>query len=315
MKRQLSLKARQAANLSKKNNGDINRNPQKYITLQESFLIMQREKRISLAKRQILSAALKYAQQFDSSATLRTINAEWIKSFQLYLTTTPKFVGRGFLSNTTINDYMSKLRSLLSWCEGKELISRNPFCSLDISDRLPSDSKPKGHLTVDEVNSLIRTDCSNPIIKQAFLFACFTGLRIGDIRNLKWSDLQEDRSNLTLEIKMQKTGKPITIPLSDAARTWLPSRVGDYIFPLPAKSHVGKIIASWAKSAGINKHVTFHIARHTFATLSLSAGVDIYTISCLLGHSSVAVTQVYADIVSEEKLRAVNALSSLFTTS
>ena len=73
-----------------------------------------------------------------------------------------------------------------------------------------------------------------------------------------------------------------------------------------------KHIGLWLTAAGINKHITFHCARHTFATMMITIGVDIYTVSKLLGHSKVTTTQIYSKIIDKHKAEAVSKLDSLF---
>lgn len=81
---------------------------------------------------------------------------------------------------------------------------------------------------------------------------------------------------------------------------------------MPSNQYIGKILTNWAALAGIKKHVTFHVSRHTFATMALTAGSDIYTISKLLGHSYVKTTQIYAKVVDRKKEEAVDLMSKLF---
>ena len=84
----------------------------------------------------------------------------------------------------------------------------------------------------------------------------------------------------------------------------------DNVFDLP--STVNTLIKPWAKAAGISKHFTFHTDRHKFATMMLTLGADLYTVSKLLGHTSVRMTQVYAKIVNKKKDDAVNLTNGLF---
>ena len=116
---------------------------------------------------------------------------------------------------------------------------------------------------------------------------------------------------------MKKTKTPITLPLSTMALKWLPERGGaedtDKVFSLPTYSgFYGSVLTLWASKAGIKKNVTFHVARHTFATMELTAGADLYTVSKLLGHKQIVTTQVYAKIIDKKKVEAVDMVSNLF---
>ncbi len=120
---------------------------------------------------------------------------------------------------------------------------------------------------------------------------------------------------MQVEINQKKTGEPLYLPLSANALQWLPERGlakdSDKVFALPHVSTVEKFLPIWAKDAGINKHITFHVSRHTNATLMLSFGADIYTVSKLLGHTNVKTTQIYAKIVDENKRKAVNLIPEI----
>ena len=137
-------------------------------------------------------------------------------------------------------------------------------------------------------------------MKQAFLFSCLCGLRVSDIRKLKWNDLQKSGERIRIEIKMQKTKEPLYLPISDEALKWLPqqneAKGDDLIFPLTHEGTINKILQKWAKDAGIIKHISFHVSRHTHATMMLTLGADLYTVSKLLGHKNIATT--YGSVVA-----------------
>ena len=114
-----------------------------------------------------------------------------------------------------------------------------------------------------------------------------------------------------IETVQQKTGEPVYIPLSDNAIKWLPERTGERVFNLPHVSSIEKWLAQWSEDAGVKKHITYHVSRHTFATLTLTYGADLYTVSKLLGHSNIQTTQIYAKIVDENKRKAVNLIPEL----
>ncbi|MFR5475708.1 MAG: site-specific integrase, partial [Phocaeicola massiliensis] len=107
------------------------------------------------------------------------------------------------------------------------------------------------------------------------------------------------------------------LPLSRHAIRWLPERNGEgdesKIFDgLPAEPNINKVLAKWVETAKIAKKITYHTSRHTFATMMLTLGADLYTVSKLLGHANVKTTQIYAKIVDSKKVEAVNLVDSVF---
>ena len=88
-------------------------------------------------------------------------------------------------------------------------------------------------------------------------------------------------------------------------------KVYDFIFPLTHKRTINKILQKWAKDAGIIKHISFHVARHTHATMMLTLGADLYTVSKLLEHKNIATTQIYAKIVDKKKEEAISLIPNL----
>ena len=198
-----------------------------------------------------------------------------------------------------------------------DILPVNPAHKISYQDRPHRGDSTKQYLTLEEVKMLAATECKYDILKRAFMFACFCGLRNSDIRRLTWGQIHKMDNGKTyqVETRQQKTGEPLYLPLSENALQWLPKRGkaknSDFIFPLPHVSTVEKFLQRWAKDAGINKHVTFHVSRHTNATLMLYYGADIYTVSKLLGHTSVKTTQVYAKIVDENKRKAVNLIPDI----
>ena len=86
----------------------------------------------------------------------------------------------------------------------------------------------------------------------------------------------------------------------------------DHVFDLPATTHINILLKPSAKAAGIDKRFSFHTSRHTFATMLLTLGADIYTVSKLLGHTNVKTTQIYAKIVNKKKDDAVSLVDNIF---
>lgn len=165
------------------------------------------------------------------------------------------------------------------------------------------------------MKTLAAAKCPNEQVKAAFLFSCFCGLRLSDIEGLTWSAICQDGNTWRLEIRMQKTRQLIYLPLSDAARRYIPERgekgPESLVFDLPKRVTTQCDIRTWVKRAGITKNISFHCARHTFATLALTQGADLYSISKLLGHTNIATTQIYAAIIDQRKQEAANLLNGI----
>ena len=196
------------------------------------------------------------------------------------------------------------------------IIPANPFDKLPKNERLKKVQGNREYLTIEEVKQLVKTNCVQPVIKQAFLFSCFSGMRFGDVKNLKWGDIQTDNEGKKLiRYTQQKTKKDENLQISDEAVKFLPERGKakdkDFVFALNYNWTVNTILKSWASAAGITKRVTFHVGRHTNATLLLSLGVPIETVSKLLGHSDIQTTQIYAKVIDKNKRAAVSKLDGL----
>ena len=215
------------------------------------------------------------------------------------------------LSPNTRHLYYSLFSMAINEAVSRKLMDSNPMERISRRQKAAVRKRKSGRtfLDVDEVKSLIDTPCHDEDVKRAFLFAVATGLRCGDIRRLKWSDIR----NGVMRITMQKTGAPLRLKLNDTAKRWLPEKRGDgdSIFCLPSRALISKVVRQWRKDAGIDKPMSFHTSRHTFATLSLKSGADLYEVSKNLGHASISVTQVYADLVDESRDRAMDMLDSL----
>ena len=112
-------------------------------------------------------------------------------------------------------------------------------------------------------------------------------------------------------------GRGDYLPLSSQAMRYMPERGdaadNDNVFArLPKGQYLNDLIKAWAKEAGLSKHVTFHTSRHTFATMLLTLGADLYTVSKLLGHANVKTTQIYGKIVDQKKDDAVSRIDKAF---
>lgn len=246
-------------------------------------------------------------------ATLADIDHQWLTDFMIYLMNDYVTYKKTKLTNGTVDNYLRCLKAAFNVAVEEGIMPTNPMLALDRS-HLKGTTYEREFLSVDEVKKLIDTPCRRPDIKGAFLFSCFCGLRISDVRSLQWKHVVTTGDKMYLKITQFKTRRPLTIPLSRQAIKWMPERADagedDYIFPPLSKNMT--VLDDWAKEAGIKKHVTFHVSRHTFATMELTMGADIYTTSKLLGHTSVATTQIYAKVINSKKEEAVSLLDGAF---
>jgi len=247
---------------------------------------------------------------------LRDIDVEYCRGFINYLTNIhTTSTGKHFEKVSAQNIYRIFSRALNAAVK-RDILAVNPCSKLDDTDKIEVPPSQRTYLTIDEVKALIDTPCRNEEIKRAYLFSAFCGLRISDVCRLRWGNIVEDGGKTKIELVQKKTGTPLYQPLSQQALRWLPERGNkadnEAIFSLPTECPINDTLREWAAMAGITKKVTFHTSRHTFATMMLTLGADLYTTSKLLGHSDVKTTQIYAKIVDKKKEDAVNLADTIF---
>lgn len=254
-------------------------------------------------------------ERYNGDVTLAEVDKAYIRGFLDRLLSRKSYTrDHGQLARNTVAQYLAYVRAALNHAVKGNLIPSSPFRGIK-KDMIPGAESKREYLTVEEVKRLIATPCRRPDMKSAFLFSCFCGLRISDIRTLCWRHIVRNNGKWQVEITQFKTGVQLYLPLNMNARKWLPeqgsSSSDDLVFPrLMRNCH--NVLKDWACDAGITKKFSFHVARHTFATLALTAGVDIYTTSQLLGHTTVLHTQRYAKIVNSKKNDAVSLLDDAF---
>lgn len=221
------------------------------------------------------------------------------------------------ISTGTQRNIFMGLSSILRKAVKDNIIEVNP-CSLIQRDEKPPKHKARiDYLTVEEVQQLVNTPCYYDMLKRAFLFGCSTGLRASDIASLTWGQiLDDDYFGKVMKVKVHKTQQEETFPLPSLALHVMPERGNaadnEPIFPSFYESRMGEKLQKWANDAKVNKKVRFHVSRHTAATINLSLGVPIETVSKLLGHSNITTTQIYAEVINESKKKAVSLQDKAF---
>lgn len=238
---------------------------------------------------------------------LTALNKEFITAFHRYL-----LCEAGHRRNTAWV-YLTALKHILGWARKQGMAVGDPFADY----RLRSEFVQRTSLSEEELRLLMSLEGLNPmltLVRDAFLFSCFTGLSFIDLKRLTRAHISQFGDHRWIETVRHKTGSQVQVRLLDVARAILekytPKDLRSVIFPLPSNSWCNRCLAQLMRLCGIDKRVTFHVARHTFATtLALSHGMPIEAISKLLGHASIRTTQIYATITRSHLDRELNRLS------
>jgi len=215
---------------------------------------------------------------------------------------------KGTVSHNTAATYYSIFKA------GLKQAFIDGYLTIDISAKtkgIQEQESRREHLSVEELNKLAETPFDRPILKRAALFSALTGFRHCDIQKLKWKEIQVIGEQIRVNFTQQKTKGVEYMPISEQAYQLCgePGKPEQLVFEdLPDPSWISKPLKRWIESAGIKRHITFHCFRHTYATLQLTGGTDIYTVSKMLGHTNVKTTQVYAKVVDEKKQQATNTI-------
>lgn len=211
------------------------------------------------------------------------------------------------LSRNSVAGYFSTFRGMLKILYRNKLIKENIN---DFLEKIEWVEVRKEFLTTEELKRLAITPCKYDVLRRASLFSCLTGLRISDIENLVWDNIQTAPDMGTLiRIRTQKTSTEASLPISSEALSLCGERSNGKVFKGLSRSMINHPLRDWIKAAGIKKHITFHCFRHTYATLQIAAGTDIYTVSKMLTHKNVTTTQIYADLVSSKKRDTVGRIT------
>lgn len=256
-------------------------------------------------------SALKYFEKY-TGGTLKfaDLDESFCQGFGEYLLTATSIKSdKVTLSRNSAVSYFNKLKAMLKQAY------KDGYLQTDLNSKI-SPIKPgetrRDFLTQEELNSLFRTECRNPLLKRAALFSALTGLRFSDIQKLTWDEVEHVvNQGYYLRFTQKKTQGVEDLPISvEAAGLMGERRLPDEkVFDgLVYSAYHNKHLFQWLGAAGITKDITFHCFRHTYATLQLAYGTDIYTVSKLLGHRDLKTTQVYTHMVDKLKREAADKI-------
>ena len=247
-------------------------------------------------KRKVTSLILNYVFPFfGSDRRLQSISEDECIDFLEHL--------KRELKAETIKNYYGIFKRSLAKAERKSLIRKSPAHSVKM--KLPEQKRlNKDVLTFDELSLLYRTPCGNDEVKRAFLLACNTGLSKAEVEELDWKDVK----NGVLSYFRLKTSRNIRVDVSlnENALVLLGKKGSAKVFgKLPTSNGANKTLQSWVDRAGIDKHITFYCARHTFGTLQALRGANQMVIAKNMGHLNTRRTDLYVNHVDQARTEAI----------
>lgn len=244
----------------------------------------------------------------NDSCTFKDITIELCEKFRDYLLNSYQMKHASFkLKQNTAAGYFSTFKVLLKMAYKGKMIREDMSLFLDTINR---EETKKEILIPEDIVKLIKTPCEIPVLKSASLFSCMTGLRLGDILELTWDDIkQSSDGGYCIRIRTEKNQTEATLPISDETLELCGECGNGKVFKGFKRSMSHHPLRKWIKQAGISKKISFHCFRHTFATLQLAMGTDIYTVSKMLTHKNLSTTQIYLKIVDSKKREAANKIS------
>lgn len=216
------------------------------------------------------------------------------------------------LAKNTASTYYKNFINVLKRAYKKNLLASN---LAEDAVYIKEEETYREYLTEEELQELSKTSCTFPSLKRMAFFSVMTGLRFSDINSLEWHNVIHDKSQgHYIKLKEQKTGNIQNHFIPDNAYNILIKEGTNEgkVFKNIKYSQIVIPLREWLKAAGIKKKISFHNFRHTYATLQLSKGTDIYTLSKMLGHKNVTTTQIYGKVMDRQKIEASKKLNLKF---
>ena len=248
---------------------------------------------------------------YASNIRTEHLNKEMMAAFVEYLQS--RSVGEGAKS------IYQRFKKVIKSAIEHDVMIKNP-CD-GVQCKVDDQILRKDVLSLEEIQILMNChyDYENPDVRRAFIFCLYCGLRFCDVKDLTFRNV--DYSNRLLKFEQSKTkghsaSSGVVTPLNDGLLTLIgnpseDSNLDSLVFPLPSYESCCKSLRRWVKRAGIDKHISWHCARHSFAVNILNNGANIKTVASLLGHSGLKHTEKYTRAVDKLKEDAINSLPEL----
>ena len=261
-------------------------------------------------------SALNYLNDFtNGKLKFSDLNEKFFEDLKEYLLTTKsKKSNKTTLSQNSAVSYFNKVKAALKQAFKEDILQYDLNAKVK---PIKTVETRREYLTEEELNKLVKTPCNFAILKRAALFSALTGLRYSDIQKMVWGELEYiNEQGYFINFDQKKTNGVEVLPISEQAYGIANGKENPKdmqqdktVFEgLKYSAYHNKHLFQWIGAAGITKNITFHNFRHTFATLQLFKGTDIYTVSKMLGHKDLKTTQIYAKIVDDTKRKAANRI-------
>ncbi|MBL4861939.1 MAG: site-specific integrase [Crocinitomicaceae bacterium] len=248
----------------------------------------------------------------DGKLKFQDVTLQFVEEFTAYLSLKKK------LHQNSVHTYINKVKRACGDAFRKGLLETDVAHNVKPPKQVDTQRE---FLSKEELIAMKNTPCRSEVLKKAFLFACYTGLRWSDVHNLKWGNVTNVNGVNILDYTQQKTQNYEKLPIPEIALHFMPDTReqgkddedgGKVFVGLKYSAWVNCLLMKWVADAGVKKHITFHCARHSFATLLINNKVELNTVSKMLGHRDLRTTQIYAKLLEETKVEAVNVMDSIF---
>ena len=259
----------------------------------------------------IWRSSAKYVKKFfGETLSSKNISIDVIKKYRKFLLTTNTLKSSTkTLSTNTASAYFKHFVLVLKRAYKEHVISED---LAQHAEYIKEEETFREYLTEEELKILWNTDIELPQIKRAAIFSALTGFRYIEIANLTWEMIFSDKHQGNyIKLKEQKNGNihnhPIPVEAFEILK--LEETTTGKVFLRFRYYEVARIIKKWLTDAKINKKISFHNFRHSYATLQLANGTDIYVVSKLLGHKNIATTQIYTKVMDKNKIEAATRIN------
>lgn len=271
-----------------------------YINFNKFFNELWKERQKTGVNFSSWDSVYKHLNNFNKTILFTELNERLMEEFKAFLLARMK--------QNSASQYFNIFKHSVHEAFRRKLLKDNPADNVKFIKEVETHRE---FLTIEEIQKLIYTDCRYSALKRAFLFSCFTGLRWSDVNKLTWEEIRFENETYSIVYTQKKTNHAEQLPISDNAVKLLGERGENkerVFVGLKYSAYFNTELLRWCLKAGITKHITFHCGRHSAAIMLLNSNVDFFTVSKLLGHKELRTTAIYAKVLNQTKIDAVNKI-------